>query len=74
MTKRQRRQERRAAALGSLARFQGVPEHVSELYGERARAIREAAAAGASVSEIARELGVARTVVYDAIRNSKGAR
>ncbi len=74
MTKRQRRQERRAEALVALERFQGVPEAVSELYGERARAIRAAKAAGAGVSEIAERLGIARQVVYDAIRNSKGAK
>jgi len=74
MTKRQRKAERRAQALGSLERFVGVPEQVAELYGERSAAIRQAHRAGASVLEIAERLGIARKVVYDAIRNSKGVK
>lgn len=67
-----RRRKRKAEALGSLERFQGMPEHVEQLYAERARAIREAFEAGAGVTAIARRLGLDRTIVYRAIQNGKG--
>ena len=69
-----RHEQRRVEAIGSLQRFWGMGERVEDLYGERARAIREAHAAGATISEIADAIGVARKVVYDAIRNGKGGR
>lgn len=69
MTKR-RHGRRLQEALGSLERFQGIPEHVEQLYAERARAIREAFEAGAGVSAIADRLGIPRSVVYRAINGT----
>lgn len=67
---RRRQGGRLADALGSLERFRGMPEHVHALYDERARAIREAFAAGAGVSAIADRLGIDRTIVYRAINSN----
>jgi DNA invertase Pin-like site-specific DNA recombinase len=56
--------------LAALDRFAGI----SDLYGERAHAIKDAFNSGNTISAIARRLGVGRQVVYDAIRNTKGER
>lgn len=61
----------RAEALGSLNRFRELPTRVAGLYEERARAIRVAFTAGATITEIADRLGIARKVVYDAIRSEE---
>jgi hypothetical protein len=63
----------REEALGSLARFRGLPTQVAGLYEERARAIRVAFNAGASITAIAERLGIARKVVYDALRSQEEA-
>ena len=54
-------------AVRAIAPFADVPRQVAELYAKRALAIRAAAAAGLTVSEIAGVLGVGRQVVYDAL-------
>lgn len=61
----------RDEALGSLQRFRELPVTVAGLYEERARAIRVAFAAGASITAIADRLGIARKVVYDALRHEE---
>lgn len=62
------RTRRREEALGSLKRFRDIRQQAAGLYEERTRAIREAYAAEATIQEIADTLGIARKMVYDAIK------
>jgi DNA invertase Pin-like site-specific DNA recombinase len=54
-------------ALARLDEYADVPADVGRIYRRRARAIREAYAAGVSVTTIAARLKVNRRVVYRAL-------